>query len=156
PQMVASGPATVMAEHPDEGPFTFASDGVPALLFTENDTNNERIFGAPNPSPYVKDAFHEYLIRGRAAAVNPAHVGTKVAAHHHLVVEGGAEAVVRLRLPRGAPGRRPPFADFDEAFAARIRQADAFYDGVIPADLSDDARAVMRQAFAGLLWSKQF
>src|SRR5262249_15528851 len=115
PRLAATGPATVAAEHPAEGRFTFASDGVPALLFTENETNNERVFGAPNASPYVKDAFHEYVVNGRAAAVNPARVGTKVAAHHHLTIAPGAEAVVRLRLTRGAP-TESPFARFDAIF----------------------------------------
>jgi len=155
PILRAAGNGTVVAEHPTEGRYTFSSAGAPGLLFTENETNAARIFGRPNGSPFVKDAFHDYLIHGRGAAVNPAREGTKVAAHHHLVVPAGGEEVIRLRLTRGAPAE-PAFANFDEIFAARAREADEFYATVVPDDLSADARGVMRQAFGGLLWSKQF
>jgi hypothetical protein len=133
---------------------TLHADGHPALLFTENETNSERLWGAPNRTPFVKDAFHAYLIDGEARAVNPAREGTKCAAHYHVVLEPGEEVSIRLRLLRGDVAE--PFARFDEILAARRHEADAFYASVIPATLPDDARNVMRQAFAGLLWSKQF
>ncbi len=144
----------VVAEHPAEGRFNLYFEERPALLFTENETNAQRLYGVPNATPYVKDAFHEYVVRGRAAAVNPARVGTKFAAHHRFVLSPGATAEVRLRLMKGE--RAKPFADFEEVFAARAREADEFYATVTPPDLSDDARLVMRQSLGGLLWSKQF
>jgi hypothetical protein len=144
----------VVAEHASEGRFHLYYEGRPGLLFTENDTNVERLYGAPNPTPYVKDAFHDYVVRGRAGAVNPARVGTKCATHQRFVLAPGAIAEVRLRLRKGELAR--PFAEFEDVFAERRREADEFYDTVAPADLSDDARLVMRQALGGLLWSKQF
>jgi hypothetical protein len=144
----------VVAEHPAEGRFNLYFEDRPGLLFTENETNAQRLYGVPNATPYVKDAFHEYVVNGRAAAVNPARAGTKFAAHHRFVLSPGATAEVRLRLMKGE--RAKPFADFEEVFAARSREADEFYATVTPPDLSDDARLVMRQSLGGLLWSKQF
>ena len=135
-----------------------ASDGSPCeWLFTENETNTERLYGSPNRTPYVKDAFHEYVCRGRAEAVNPECLGTKAAAHYRLEVPAGGEVTVRLRLSH--EDEMPPAffgASFDETFAARLREADEFYDTVIPRAHTAEARRVMRQAYAGLLWSKQF
>ena len=155
PRLQAEDDHTVAVEHPEEGRLTLYTDGGPALLFTENDTNAARLHGVANATPYVKDAFHEYVIGGHAAAVNPARTGTKVAAHYHLVVGAGEEEVVRLRLVRGTLAEAP-FARAGDLFAARAREADEFYATVIPDELSADGRSVMRQAFAGLLWSKQF
>jgi hypothetical protein len=126
----------------------------PILLFTENETNAERIFGAPRASPYVKDAFHRFVVNGEREAVNPAGRGTKAAALYSLSVAAGETSTLQLRLTQepiaefGAP--------FDSVFAARAAEADEFYDTVIPPELSSDARNVARQAFAGLLWSKQY
>jgi hypothetical protein len=140
-------------------------DGEPELLFTENETNNMRLFGSPNRTPYVKDAFNEYLIDGRKDAVNPARTGTKAAANYLLAMPAGSQAVLRLRitdqdllLPGVSPNKEtdPIFSDYEKTFDARIREADEFYDAHAPDDLSDDAKSVQRQAFAGLLWSKQF
>jgi hypothetical protein len=127
------------------------------LLFTENETNFERLYGTPNPSPYVKDAFHEYLIHGRREAVNPARTGTKAAAWQRLEIPGGGNARMRLRLTdeSGASGE-PLGEEFDRTFALRKAEADEFYAAVIPDRLSADEKNVMRQAFAGMLWSKQF
>ena len=127
------------------------------LLFTENETNARRLYGAPNPSPHVKDAFHEYVIRGDAKAVNPARRGTKAAARHRLTVPAGGSARVRLRLTDGAWETGDPLGeDFDRTLALRKAEADAFYAATIPERLSADEKNVMRQAFAGMLWSKQF
>ncbi len=132
--------------------------GRPDLLFTENETNLQRLYGAPNPSPYVKDAINEYIVHGIKEAVNPEGLGTKVAAHYPLRVGPGETVTVRLRFTDSAPaaGTGPFGPDFDRTFAERQREADEFYGTVIPRDLSADAQAVMRQAFGGLLWSKQF
>ncbi|MGC2104803.1 MAG: hypothetical protein WA647_06835 [Candidatus Acidiferrum sp.] len=157
--------------------------GKPELLFTENETNYARLFNAKNRTPYVKDAFHEYLIRGNKDAVNPHSAGTKMAAHYSLHLEAGQSETIKLRLldtePLASLSRSPglagiitspghadreadvPAADdfasgFDALFALRQKEADEFYASRVTSDLSDDAKSVMRQAFGGLLWSKQF
>jgi hypothetical protein len=144
----------VVAEHASLGRFRLALEGTPELLFTDNETNATRLYGAPNAAPYVKDAFHDYVVHGRRAAVNPDGVGTKVGARYRLDVPGGGEVVVRLRL--SADGAPAAFGGaFDGVFAARTAEADAFYDARLPSTLTADERAVARQAYAGLLWSKQ-
>jgi len=160
----AGAVATVVAEHPEmEGLHRLYCEGAPELYFTENESNQERLHGTGNPTPFVKDAFHERVIHGNRDAVNRADEGTKAAAHYRLVLEPGATAVVRLRLSatapaaaRGAAAPAEPFQAFDRVFAQRCREADEFYATVIPARLGDDARSVMRQALAGMLWSKQW
>ena len=197
-----SAAPTVVAEHPAmDGVYRLHCVGEPALYFTENDSNARRLWGADNPSPYVKDGIHERVVHGDHAAVNSNSEGTKAAAHYRLVVAPGESAVLRLRLakwptdthgtsadstaPGGAvnetavartpSGRAPsgkaathkmaargmrvtvgPFDDFDRILAARRREADEFYAGIVPARLGDDAKRVMRQALAGMLWSKQW
>ncbi len=131
-------------------------EGAPELLFTENETNSSRLFGAANSSPYVKDAFHEYVVGGRREAVNPEQRGTKAAALYALTIEPGETATVRLRLTDREFSASPFGEEFERVFAERKLDADEFYASVIPHDLSPDARNVMRQSFAGLLWSKQF
>ncbi len=134
-------------------------DGSPELLFTNNETNNRRLYGSDNGSPHVKDGINDYIVHGAKEAVNPEQTGTKAAAHHALVIGPGETATVRLRLTdaEAQAAKGGPFgADFERIFAERQREADEFYATVIPQDLSPDARNVMRQAFAGLLWSKQF
>jgi len=133
-------------------------EGSPELLFTENETNARRLFGAPNGPPYVKDSINDCIVHGDAAAVNPARTGTKAAAHYAVRIDGRSAVTVRLRFTDAALPESGSAVgdDFEEVFEARRREADEFYDAVIPGDLSADARNVMRQAFAGLLWSKQF
>jgi hypothetical protein len=128
------------------------------LLFTENETNSQRLFGTPNASPYVKDAFHAYVVNGRREAVNPAQHGTKAAAHYQLRIAAGQSARVRLRFTDQLwADHADPLGDaFVQTFAQRQMEADEFYTTVIPDTLSPDARNVMRQALAGQLWSKQF
>src|SRR5207247_2657490 len=129
----------------------------PAHLFTENETNIERLFGAPNPSPYVKDAFHELVVKGRAGAVNPAQIGTKSAALYALAVPARREVTVRLRLYAEAEAPARPFGvAFDRVLDDRIRATEAYYAARAPQDLGQEERRVVRQAVAGLLWSKQF
>jgi hypothetical protein len=160
PQLRAGRPGvghvTIEGEHPALGSRWFYCGGAPALLFTENDTNAERLWGRPNASPYVKDGIGRYVVEGRKDAVNPAGVGTKAAAYHRLTLAAGTSTSARFRLtnapiPGDALGR-----EFEAVFAQRIAEADEFYARVIPKGHSDDAKRVMRQAFAGLLWSKQF
>jgi Mannosylglycerate hydrolase MGH1-like glycoside hydrolase domain len=153
----ASGPSCVRIEHPDlGGSYRLYADGAPEWLFTENETNRRRLYSVENESPFVKDAFHEAVVRGETGAVNPAHEGTKAAAHYRLLLGPGESAVVRLRLTDGELRGSPFGKRFDALFAQRQQEADQFYAGVIPAKLSDDARGVMRQALAGMLWSKQW
>jgi hypothetical protein len=160
-RQVAEG--TIAASHPDLGERVFNADGNPTLLFTENETNRERFGEGPNRTPYVKDAFDSYVVHGRHAAVNPDKTGTKAAAVYALTIGPGASQVLRLRLSDAASiSQRLPTAsrsvggDFDVLFAECQREADEFYASVIPASLTADEGRVMRQALAGMLWSKQF
>lgn len=134
-------------------------DGSPELLFTENDTNTERLYGSPNKSRYVKDGINNYIVEGEHDAVNPQLSGTKAAAHYRLTLAPGETKTLKLRLTdlEIGPAKYDPFGgDFDPIFTERKTEADQFYAGIIPEAISDDARNVMRQAFAGLLWSKQY
>ncbi len=160
-----SGNAIEISE-PELGRRWLYIDGDGELLFTDNETNNARLFGTENRTKYVKDAFNEYVIHGKTEAVNPAKCGTKAAANYQLNVSAGSEVTLRLRLsdksfsgkeakPASAGGFLP-FSDFETIFSNRIKEADDFYKDVIPSDLSDDAKSVQRQAFAGMLWSKQY
>jgi hypothetical protein len=131
-------------------------EGTPELLFTENETNNKRLFGIDNATPHVKDSINDYIVHDAKDAVNPEHTGTKAAAHYQLTVGAGETAVVRLRLSDSDFQQLGAFAGFDAIFELRQREADEFYATVIPQDLSPDAQNVMRQGFGGMLWSKQF
>ena len=144
----------IYASHPTLGNYTLHCEGSPELLFTENETNVYRLWGRPNPSPYVKDSFHQYLISGTRDAVNPSKTGTKAAAHYVLDVPAGGSKVVRLRL--GPKPGSDGFAKFDQIFDDRIADANEFYDRITPSNLSEDERRVHRQALAGMLWSKQY
>jgi hypothetical protein len=147
--------ATVEARHTSLGTRWLYADGVPELLFTQNESNAQRLWGTPNAGPYTKDGINDYVVAGDAQAVNPARVGTKMAALHRLTIAPGETVSVDLRLCDAL--RATPFGpDFEATLTSRRREADEFYATVIPSTLSDDARRVMRQAFAGLLWSKQF
>jgi len=159
------GIGVIQASDPRLGERYFACAGDVPLLFTENETNTQRIFGVPNRSPYVKDSINDYIVHGQAGAVNPEKQGTKAAAHYRLTVNPGASQVVRLRLSDVAPaalaqsngGAAGPFGDrFEATLQARRQEADEFYATVIPAVLTADEANVMRQALAGMLWSKQF
>jgi len=131
-------------------------EGSPETLFTENETNYRRIFGVENGNPYVKDSINDYVVHGREDAVNPQHAGTKAAAHYRLTVGARETVVVRMRLADSDFNGKTAFDGFDWTFALRQREADEFYATVIPQVLSADAQSVMRQGFAGMLWSKQF
>jgi len=153
--MQGENTVTIEATHAEFGGFRLHCDGNPRLLFTENDTNNERIFGTPNASPYVKDAFNAYVVAGRQEAVNPNQTGTKTAAHYRLNVDPGKTAVIRLRLSND-PSPDPFGSQFNHIFEQRRGEADAFYQAITPARVGEDAANVMRQALAGMLWSKQY
>jgi hypothetical protein len=146
--------AAVQADHPAAGTYFLYAENAPVWLFTENETNTGRLFGTPNVSAYVKDAFHRYLVNGEATAVNPAGEGTKVAALYSDIVEPGRSRSYRLRLSRAS--QSTPFAEFDGLFEQRRTEADEFYAAVQNAGLNEDEKRIQRQALAGLLWSKQF
>jgi hypothetical protein len=152
------GVSAVAASHAELGERYLFCDQDAPLLFTENETNNERLFGTPNSSPWVKDGINDYLVHGRTAAVNPDHTGTKAAAHYRITLAPGESTQLRLRLSADDIGAQPggPFGDFDSLFEARKREADAFYASITPPGVSSDQALVMRQALAGMLWSKQF
>ncbi len=159
PSLTASdlvGPAHVVAEHRSFGTYHLACEGNPELLFTENDTNAERLFGSRSATSFVKDAFHEYVVDGRTEAVNQARRGTKAAARYRLTLAAGAEQVVRLRLSTDAPGPGSFGSAFDATFARRDAEADEFHRSLAAPEVSDDERLIQRQAIAGLLWTKQF
>ena len=131
------------------GSYFLYCEGQPLLLFTENETNNQRLFGTANPTPYVKDGINDCVVGDRQSAVNPNNTGTKAAAHYQLRVGAGATAVVRVRLSNTAPGAGQPFgAGFAQILEARRREADEFYRAITPTGASDDAANVMRQALA--------
>jgi len=157
-----AGTRAVAATHPLLGEFILSCEGEMPLLFTENETNHELLFpGHKNESPYVKDGINDCVVKGNQAAVNPEKQGIKVAAHYLLGVEPGQSAAVRLRLTAHGPattkGTAVPFGPaFDAILETRLREADEFYRSVTPPSVSPDAANVMRQAIAGMLWSKQF
>ena len=141
------------------GELILYCEGDVSLLFTENETNHERLFpGQKNESPYVKDGINDCVVQGRQEEVNPGNQGTKVAAHYQLNVGAGQAEVIRLRLSSSTPDQlgKPFGKQFDEVFAERFREADEFYKSVTPPSVSEDKANVMRQAIAGMLWSKQF
>jgi len=149
----------VEAQHATLGRYLMACEEPDALIFTENETNSERLFGSPGPTPFVKDAFHAFVIDRREKAVNPGKSGTKAAAVYRKTAAPGESFKVRLRLTKVEPDQYPSndsFESFDELFARRKAEADEFYANLQPASLHDDERNVQRQAFAGMLWSKQF
>ena len=151
-----SGAVRVLAEHEEFGRYHLTCEAEPELLFTDNDTNAERLFGSPNAARFVKDAFHECVVNGRVGAVNPEQQGTKAAARYRLTLAPGAEQVLRLRLSTDFSESEPFGAAFDGVFATRIAEADEFHATLVAPEVSADERLIQRQALAGLLWSKQF
>jgi hypothetical protein len=154
PRIEHAKPNTLRATHATLGVFELNAETDTAWLFTGNETNAARLFHAPNATPFVKDAFHRFVVNGETAAVNPAGTGTKAAAHYILSIPAKGNAVVRLRLRPESDAAA--FADFEEVMAARLREAGEFYETRLAPGLSDDQRMIVCQAYAGLLWTKQF
>ncbi|HYC78622.1 MAG TPA: glucosidase, partial [Planctomycetota bacterium] len=154
PRLALAAPGEVEAEHAELGTYRLYCDGAPEIVFCDNDTNVRRLYGVADARGYFKDGVDDYVVRGVRDAVNPAAFGTKCAAIYRLDVPAGGAASVRVRLT--ATRRARPFADFDAIHARRLAEADAFYAVVQRGVESDDARLVQRQAFAGMLWSKQY
>jgi hypothetical protein len=155
PWLRAAGAGIELNQH-DLGRRFLACDGTPELLFTGNDTNLRRLSGTPNAGAYVKDGIDNYVVNGDRGAVNPERTGTKASARYTLWLDAGESQTVRLRLLPPVPAGELFGGEFQQIFDDRIREADEFYATVIPPELSADGRNVMRQAFGGMLWSKQF
>jgi hypothetical protein len=160
PRIELNRPDMVQAHHDSLGNFSFqvgtASTGEkPFFLFTENETNSERLFSIPNKTPFVKDAFHDYVIRGQPRTVNDKGLGTKAAAYYQLNVPAGGKITVPLRLFAEKAATVSP-TEFEQVFAARLQEADEYYARRIAKELTNEERQVARQAYAGLLWSKKF
>jgi hypothetical protein len=146
----------IRIEHGELGDFRFDCDGGPALLFCENETNGRRLFSQAGAQGFFKDAFHDYVVMGNASAVNPAQTGTKAGALYQFTVPAGGSVTARLRLSKSGAAPGKPWDDFDKIMGARRKEADEFY-AALQENISDaDARLVQRQAFAGMIWSKQF
>jgi hypothetical protein len=158
PSLSAWSANTIQASHAELGDFFLYGDAAFAPLFTENETNAERIFQTPNPTPYVKDGINNYIVSGQTEGVNPARTGTKAGLHYHFDIPAHGSVEIRLRLtPHGPATSFEPFgAHFEDVFAGRKQEADEFYQSVIPDSAPEDQRLVMRQALAGMLWSKQY
>jgi hypothetical protein len=155
----AANTSVVAATHPVLGELVLSCEGDVPLLFTENETNHERLFHwQKNDTPYVKDGINNCVVQGNQAEVNPGKTGTKVAAHYQIKVGGGQSKVIRLRLSGSSQTQKDKAfgKQFDEVFTDRLREADEFYKSVTPPSVGEDAAKVMRQALAGMLWSKQF
>jgi hypothetical protein len=164
-QALAGKSPVVRATEADLGERHLYCDGTATLLFTENETNAKLLFKGENRTPFVKDGINNFVVNGQADAVNPERKGTKAAAHYRLTVPPGKCEIIRLRLSPVAPGALAQAYDqdsgafgkhFDDVFQARQQEADEFYASVIPGSLDADQASVMRQALAGMLWSKQF
>jgi hypothetical protein len=157
PNLFLASDATVSAKHAELGNYTLHGDGEPQFLFCDNDTNIRRLFGQSRAAGHFKDAFHEFIVNGNRSAINPDREGTRVGALYPLTIPAGGSSAVRLRLAKsGTPGSPRRFDDFDSLVARRVREADEFYAEVQRGITDADARLVQRQAFAGMIWNKQF
>ncbi len=161
----AGGRTVIQAQHSDPlfkeslPDYYLHCEGTVALLFTENESNNVKLFGTENACSFVKDGFNDYVVHGRYGAVNPDQIGTKAAAHYKLTIPGGQTQTLRVRLSRSdSTGAAGAFADFEAVCAARRAESDEFYDSLIPSTVrtNPDRYKVVRQALAGMLWSKQY
>jgi hypothetical protein len=154
----ARGLTAVRASHPGLGTLTLYCEGDPTLLFTENETNSERLFGSRNATPCVKDGINDYVVHGRNHAVNPGASGTKVAAWYKALLSAGQTVVWRLRITDGSSDEATGRFDgtFESVFEERLREANEFYASITPDSLGKDQAHVMRQALAGMLWNKQY
>ncbi len=146
----------VEADHSNLGTRWLYFASPDELLFTDNETNLKRVFGAENHASFLKDGINDYIVQGVTGAVNPEGTGTKVSPHYVLDVKGGEEISLNLRLSDAGNLKNPLGAEFDSVFEDRKREADEFYDKTTPFRISDDMKAVQRQAFSGMLWTKQF
>jgi hypothetical protein len=152
--VVNGGPPSIAADHPELGARSLQCEGAPELIFTDNESNEQRLWGKQNRTPWVKDAFHRLVVNGERGAINPQQEGTKAAAWYRLELPAGGKATLRLRLSDGAVAA--PFRGFDEVVEARRAEADDFYRTIGPPGATEDEARVFRQALAGMFWSKQY
>jgi len=151
--------AVIRASHTVLGNYDLFCDSPDDLFFTENESNSERLWGTPNSTPFVKDSINDRIVSGKIDHVNSAGFGTKAAAYYKFNIPAKETTSIQLRLTRASANKKTnnePFADFEEIFTKRRAEADEFYGEIAPSSLTEEQRAVQRQAFAGLLWSKQF
>src|SRR5208337_1777404 len=150
--------SVITASHPELGERWLYCEGAVPLLFTENETNQTKLCGQPNRSPHVKDGINDHIVKGRQEAVNPEKMGTKASAYYQLPLAAGEAKEIRLRLSDSAPtgASAKPFGGFDSLFETRRREADEFYADITPPGTGEDERNVLRQALAGMLWTKQY
>jgi len=153
-----NGTDNVRITHPELGEYYLYCEDSPKLLFTDNETNNEKLFNSANNSPYLKDGINDYIVQHQEKAINPDKVGTKVAADYNLSIGSGEASIVRLRLTqeRFQSSARAFDEDFNSIFQTRRSEADAFYQELTPEQLSEDEGRVIRQALSGMMWSKQY
>ena len=154
PKLSQSTPTQILVAHPTLGEYVIDFDQPQALLFTENETNVQRVFGSGDGKGFFKDAFHEYVIHGAKDAVNPQQQGTKSAALYQLNLTAGASATIRVRM-RPSAAKNSPWADYEQVFSDRLREAEEFYSDIHSGVDDEDARRVQRQALAGMLWNRQ-
>ncbi len=154
PTLSTSEPGIVHIKHQKQGDYFFYCEDNPEWLFTDNESNNKKLYSADSKSGYFKDGINNYIVQGELSAVNPEQKGTKATANYDVLIKGGQTKIIALRLTN--TNNINPFADFETIFNLRKQEADIFYDALQDGIVSDDARNVQRQAYAGLLWSKQF
>ena len=151
---IGKGAGCLVLDHPDLGKRFLYFEGAPKPLFTENESNNQKLWGEPNRTPFVKDAFNEAVVHKNNGALNPAETGTKSALQYILDVPAKGSETIRLRLTDAE--KKKPFADFDGVFAKRKEEADRFYAEMASDKIGEERKEVQRQAISGLLWSKQY
>ena len=149
-----NGNSIIQVDHPNLGQYFLYCQNSPNLLFTENETNFERLFGGKNPSAYVKDGINNYVVNGQTNTINPDQIGTKASPHYVLTL--GAKETKSIQLRLRSESHSQPFQDFDNILQTRIAEANEFYQKITPSHLSEEYRNIQRQAFAGMLWSKQY
>lgn len=159
PELKEAGPGRIHLDRPSLGKYVMdydTGDGWRGMIFTENSTNYQKLFNAKNHEPFVKDAFHDYIVEGKAEAVNPLKTGTKGTGIYALFVPAGKSITLRMRLREESLGSAPAFDDFDRVFALREEECESFYRHVLSPGMKQEAGEICRQAHAGLIWSKQF
>lgn len=148
----------ILAHHEQLGDYALYSEEIVPILFTENETNNEKLFGTKNGTPYVKDGINDYLVKGNEETINPSKKGTKASFHYQIKVGAGQTSNIRLRLSKQVFGQQitDPFKDCENVLMMRLKEADDFYKSITPSSANPEAAKVMRQALSGMLWSKQY
>ena len=147
---------SIEARHPEQGTYWLYCEGTPELLFTENDTNSQKVFNFDDGAKYVKDSINDYVVNGQKERVNPNKIGTKFSPHYQLTLAGGETKTIKLRLSNQSNLTQPLGGEFDATLQTRITEADEFYQQINKTSLNEDLVNVQRQAFAGMLWSYQY